>query len=352
MPVVVETPEELLDDATTPIDRFFIRDNGVPPEPVSADATWELTIDGEVDQPLHVTLADLPTFAPEVTLHLALECGGNGRSSFDPPAAGNPWTNGGVGCAAWTGVSLAAVLERAGLRSPATHTAHFGADSAIGGEPGRQAMSRGLPLKKALEPHTLLAWAMNGEPLPHVHGGPLRLIVPGWPGSASSKWLTRISILDREHDGPGMTGFSYRVPIRPVTPDAPGDPTDPAQYRVLESMPVRSIITDPADGATLPAGTRTLTIRGAAWAGDLDVRSVEVSIDGGVSWHTATLGEPRNRYDWRRWTAGLELPGDGTFDVAVRATDSEGTTQPERPTNWNPGGYGANAWHRITVQVG
>ena len=149
---------------------------------------------------------------------MVLECGGNGRSFFEPQAAGNPWTNGGAGCAEWTGVSLSDVLREAGLKETALFTGHFGADPDKHGSHEHQAMSRGVPIAKALEEHTLLVWAMNGEPLAVLHGGPLRLIVPGWPGSLSQKWLTRIWIRDREHDGPGMTGLSYRMPVRPLPP--------------------------------------------------------------------------------------------------------------------------------------
>jgi DMSO/TMAO reductase YedYZ molybdopterin-dependent catalytic subunit len=348
-PFVAETPEELLDDDTTPTARFFVRNNGLFPPPAADPDAWAVVIDGELERPLALTVRALRTEFRPRTLRMVLECGGNGRAFFDPPATGNPWTNGGVGCAVWTGVALAEVLGRAGLKPAACYTAHYGADPRLDGDPRQPAISRGMRLAKALDEHTLLVFAMNGEPLPLLHGGPLRLIVPGWPGSLSQKWLTRIWIRDREHDGPGMTGFSYRVPERPIPPGA--DPSE-VPMRVLESMPVRSILTAPACGARLPAGTRRLEVRGAAWAGDDAVARVDLSADGGATWTAATLAAPRNRYDWVRFSGALPLPRDGAYEVLARAGDDRGHRQPLTPSNWNPHGYGCNAVHRIRVTVG
>ncbi|KFG70707.1 sulfite oxidase [Microvirga sp. BSC39] len=349
VPLVAETPEELLDDETTPIARFFVRNNGLLPQPMTDADGWTFTVDGEVERPLHLTLADLKNRFPHKTFRMVLECGGNGRSFFEPKAEGNPWTNGGVGCAEWTGVSLGDVLREAGLKDSAQFTGHFGADPDKSGSFEHQAMSRGVPIAKALEEHTLLVWAMNGEALPFIHGGPLRLIVPGWPGSLSQKWLKRIWIRDREHDGPGMTGLSYRLPVRPLAPGADGRDVE---NRILESMPVRSIVTAPADGTRYPAGTRTLDIRGAAWAGDDAVARVEVTLDAGATWVEAAMIPPRNRYDWTRWQVSLPLPSDGFYEIFARAMDSAGRAQPFRAANWNPNGYGCNVMHRVAVTVG
>lgn len=348
-PLVAETPESLLDDETTPIARFFIRNNGLLPERIEDPDAWRFTIDGEVEQALDLTLAELKSGFPVKTFRMVLECGGNGRSFLEPAAEGNPWTHGGVGCAEWTGVSLRDVLQAAGLKRTALFTGHFGADPDKNGSFEQQAMSRGVPIAKALEEHTLLVWAMNGEPLPFIHGGPLRLIVPGWPGSLSQKWLKRIWIRDREHDGPGMTGLSYRVPVHPI---APGSDGSKVELRILESMPVRSIVTAPAHETRFDSGTRSITVRGAAWAGDDEVSSVDCSIDGGSTWVAATMTPPRNRYDWVRWSATLALPGDGYYEIFARATDSQGRAQPFRAANWNPNGYGCNVMHRVAVRVG
>jgi len=348
-PLVMETPESLLDDDTTPTCKFFIRNNGLVPARTPDPDSWTVTIDGEVRNPLVLTLRELKTRFEAVTLRMVMECGGNGRSFFNPPAPGNQWTNGGVGCAEWTGVRVADVINAAGLKATAMFSGHFGADPHVSGGTDRQAMSRGVPIAKLMEPHNLIVWGMNGRPLELIHGFPLRLVIAGWPASLSTKWLTRIWIRDRVHDGPGMGGTSYRVPIAPMEP---GAPPDLSNFKDLESMPVRSIVTSPADRMHFPSGTRELVLRGAAWAGDEDVAEVNVSIDCGATWHNATLDAPRNRYDWRRWTARVALPSDGYFEICSRATDSRGVSQPFAPNRWNPEGYGANPIHRIRVRVG
>jgi sulfite oxidase len=348
-PLVAETSEQMLDDETTPTTKFFIRNNGQIPEAAKDPDGWRLNVEGEVNNRLELTLAELKGRLSPKTYRMVLECGGNGRSFFHPQARGNQWTNGGAGCVEWTGVPIAEVLRAAGLKDTAKYTAHYGADPHLSGDPTKESLSRGMPIAKAMEEHGLVVWAMNGEPLPNIHGGPLRLVVPGWPGSLSHKWLTRIWIRDREHDGQGMTGTSYRVPNRPMIP---GGKADEADFRILESMPVRSVVTNPPNGARLPAGTREVSLRGAAWAGDLTVSRVDVSLDFGATWTPAQLAPTRNRYDWHRWTARLPLPSDGYYEVWVRATDSEGRMQPHLAGNWNPQGYGGNAMHRVVILVG
>jgi sulfite oxidase len=348
-PLVAETPESLLDDATTPLDKFFIRNNGQMPEEAKNPDAWKIVVDGEVNNKVELTLGELKKKFKPVTQYMVLECGGNGRSFFNPQARGNQWTNGGVGCAEWTGVRLADVLKAAGVKSSAVFSGHYGADPHLSGDTSKPALSRGVPIKKLLDPNNLIVWNMNGKPLTNIHGGPVRLIVPGWPGSVSAKWLNRIWIRDKIHDGQGMGGTSYRVTIKPMIP---GDKPDEKNFRDLESMPVRSIITNPANGAKLAAGTRKLDLRGAAWAGDNIVRSVELSTDFGSSWKTTKLGEPRNRYDWQRWTGNVTFPSDGYYEIWVRATDSRGVRQPHVAGNWNPQGYGANPMHRIAVLIG
>jgi DMSO/TMAO reductase YedYZ molybdopterin-dependent catalytic subunit len=348
-PLVAETPETLLDDDTTPIEKFYIRNNGqIPDESKDPDA-WKITIDGEVTNKVEITLGELKKKYRAATYRMVLECGGNGRAAFSPPARGNQWTNGGAGCAEWTGVALADVLKDAKPKSSAVYTSHYAADLHLSGDAGKQPISRGVRLEKAMEPHTMIVWGMNGQPLPNIHGGPVRLIVPGWAGSASQKWLTRITLIDKEHDGPGMTEFSYRMPIKPMIP---GDKGDPKNFRILESMPVRSVITSPANGSKIAGGTKELQLRGASWAGDLTVKGVDISLDFGASWQKVTLGQPKNKFDWQRWTATVKLPSDGYYEIWVRATDEKGTMQPHQAGFWNPQGYGGNAMHRIAVLVG
>lgn len=347
-PLNAETPEHLLDDETTPNDKFFIRNNGLIPEPAAEPRAWRLRIDGEVNTPLDLTLGEMQSRFQATSLFLQLECGGNGRSHFQPEARGNQWGNGAVGVARWTGVRLRDVLQAAGLKPSAVYTGNFGADPLLTGATDRPTISRGVRIEKAIHEDTLLAFQMNGQPIPNIHGGPLRLVTPGWPGSVSHKWINRIWIRDREHDGAGMAGASYRVAIQPMVP---GGETPNSNLRILESMPVRSIITSHAHGSELQAGTRALSIRGAAWAGDLTVRSVEVSLNFGRTWQAANLRGPRNGHDWQRWTAEVEFPSPGYYEIWARATDSNGLAQPHVAGDWNPQGYGANPYHRVAVLI-
>jgi len=348
-PLVAETPEHLLDDNTTPVDKFYIRNNGQIPEAAKEPDKWKITIDGEVNKKLELTLGEIKSKFKPQTLRMVLECGGNGRSFFTPKASGNQWTNGGAGCAEWTGCRLADVLKMAGLKSSAIYTAHYAADQHLSGDPKRVPLSRGVRLPKAMDKHSMIVWAMNGQPLTNIHGGPVRLLYPGWAGSASQKWLTRIWLRDKEHDGQGMGGTSYRLTIKPMVP---GEKADPKNFKILESMPVRSIITSPANGSKLAAGTREVRLRGASWAGDLTVNAVDVSVDYGMSWRPAKLERSKNKYDWQRWTAAVKLPSDGYYEIWCRAMDSTGRMQPHVAANWNPSGYGGNPFHRVAVLVG
>lgn len=350
-PLVAETPEHLLDDDTTPTEKFFIRNNGGIPKPATDADAWTLKIDGEVNNPLEITLGEIKTKFRNTTVarRMVLECGGNGRSFFTPQARGNQWTNGGAGCAEWRGVPLADVLKAAGVKPSAIYTANHGTDVHLSGDASKETLSRGVPIAKAMERHSLLVWEMNGKPLENIHGGPLRLIIPGWPGSVSHKWLSRITLRDKVHDGQGMGGTSYRVAIKPMVP---GGKSDDNNFKILESMPVRGITTSPANGTRLAAGTKEVRLRGAAWAGDLEVRRVDVSIDFGATWIAATLANPKNRFDWRRWTATVRLPSDGYYEIWTRATDSANRMQPHIAGGWNPQGYGANPMHRIAILVG
>jgi len=345
-PVNMETPAHLLDDDITPADLHFVRNNGLIPEPPDP-AEWRLIVEGEVDTPLELTLDELKNDFETVTYALQLECGGNGRSGFNPPASGNQWTVGAIGNSEWTGVRMADVLARAGLRDSAVYTGHYGFDPHLSGDPEKEAISRGIPIEKALEEHTLIAFAMNGQDIPLPHGYPVRVVAPGWPGSTSQKWLHRIWLRDRQHDGAKMTGQAYRVPAYPV---APGTEVPDADMVVIESMPVKSLITAPEAGFETPAGT-PLEVRGHAWAGDRAVADVEVSTDFGATWTPAALDPPPNRYCWQRWRADVTLPQAGYYEVWSRAVDDAGGGQPMTVPGWNPRGYLNNVCHRIHVMA-
>lgn len=342
-PVNAETPPELLDDAVTPTSRHFIRNNGIPPENVDPES-WTLTIDGFVDNKLELSIADLREQFEVVTLQLTLECGGNGRGFFDPPAKGNQWTYGAVACSEWTGVRLKDVLKKAGVQSNVVYTAHYGADGHLSGDPDKLPISRGVPIEKAMTDTILIAFEMNGEALHPMNGAPLRLVVPGWPASTAQKWLTRIELRDQVHDGPKMTGTSYRVPAYLV---APGQDVPEEDFVIIERMPVKSLVTFPANGADI--GTET-EVRGHAWSGDRSISKLDVSIDFGTTWQTAELDDPVNDGAWQSWRTKVSLPQAGYYEIWARATDSEGDMQPFAIA-WNPKGYLNNTMHRVGVRA-
>lgn len=346
-PLNAETPEHLLDDDVTPADKFFIRNNGSVPEPLADARGWKIRIDGEVNTPLELSVGDLEARFDVVTRRLQMECGGNGRSGFSPQAAGNQWGNGAISNAEWTGVRLRDVLRAAGLKDSAKFTGHHGADSHLSAQ--GPAISRGMAIAKAMDEDTLIAVRMNGQPIPQLHGAPARLLVPGWPGSLSQKWFNRIELKSEPHTGRGMGGTSYRVPVRPIVP---GSRNNGADFTDLTSMPVRSVLTSHAHGTRLPAGTRGLDLRGQAWAGDLTVSAVHVSVDFGASWQAMSVNPPPNSHSWQRWTGRVALPSDGYFEIWYRATDSNGRMQPHVAANWNPQGYGANPISRVAILVG
>ncbi len=330
-PINLETPLKELGNPITPHELFFVRNNYDGPE---IDPTqYVLRVDGEVDNPLTLRLDDLRRL-PQVAETITLECAGNGRSFHKPPAAGIQWEHGAVGTAVWKGVRVADVLRLAKPRPTATHVVPNGNDA----PPTPQAPDfiRSHPLWKALEPHTLIALEMNGKPVPHLHGGPARLIVPGWIGSASIKWVTQITLADKEWGGPFMQR-SYRSPR-----------VDDAQVSYsLQSLECKSVIVTPLDGAQLNPGSQT--VFGYAWAGEGTIVAVDVSTDGGQSWKAATLIGEEHRYAWRRWEFAWDAKS-GPHTLMARASDSLGRFQPaSRPRD--PQGYRWNVIHAVRVNV-
>lgn len=348
-PINAETPAHLLDDLVTPAERMFVRNNGIPPDTRDIDPLdWTLQLAGEAcARPTRLTLREIKERFEHVTLQLQVECGGNGRSEFHPPARGNQWTTGAVACPRWTGVRLKNVLDHCGVTDEAVYVAYEAADTHLSGDPTKQPISRGVPMRKALEAETLIAWAMNGESLPPLHGYPLRLVAGGWPGSVSGKWLTRILVRDRIHDGPKMGGQSYRVPCDPV---APGATVADEDMCIIESMPVKSLITNPRSGDHHERG-KPIAVRGHAWAGDLAVARVFTSVDFGATWQDADLEPPTNRLAWQHWSTRITIPGSGYYEIWARAVDQNGRSQPVVLPGWNPRGYLNNACHRIALAV-
>ncbi|MFT4986905.1 MAG: sulfite oxidase [Flavobacteriales bacterium] len=343
----IESQPHILDDRITPASSMFVRNNGLIPEDIDA-STWTLTIDGEsVVQEKTYTLADLKSKFEHHTYQLTLECGGNGRKEFDPPAKGNQWNLGAVNCGEWTGIRLRDVLEDAGIKSDAVYIGYHAIDKHLSGNPDKEAISRGCPMSKALEDETLLAFKLNGEDIPLIHGYPLRLVVGGWPASVSGKWVNRISIRNKVHDGAKMMGMAYRVPCNPL---APGEKVDDEDMCIIESMPVKSLITYPKTGLIMDEG-KSLQIRGHAWAGDFEVIRMEYSIDFGASWEMCDIEAPVNRLAWQHFTAELNFPEVGYYEIWARATDSNNFSQPMVLPGWNPKGYLNNACHRIAIKV-
>ncbi len=343
-PVNAETPPHLLDDPVTPTARHFIRNNGLPPEEVDP-ADWTLTVDGLVDNPMTLGVADLQDRFDTHSMALTLECGGNGRAAFDPPAKGNQWTLGAVACSEWTGVKLKDVLNAAGVKPGVVYTAHVGADEHLSGDPDKLPISRGMPIDNAMADNVLIAWGQNGAAIHPNNGAPLRLVVPGMPGSVSHKWLNRIYLRDIVHDGPKMTGTSYRVPNRPV---APGEKVDTEDFVIIERMPVKSLITFPQTGASVGDSTE---IRGHAWSGLRNIDRLDVTTDFGKTWQAADLDPPANDGAWQNWRTTVSFPTAGYYEVWARATDDAGEQQPFALA-WNPKGYLNNTMHRIAVTAG
>ncbi len=335
-PFNAEATVDALRQARTPTANFYVRSNFSMPH-VETE-TWHLRLAGAVREPLDLSLAELKSL-PARSFSVTLECAGNGRLGFLPLPQGEPWGFGAVGTAIWTGVPLAHLFERAGLSRSVVEVLFTGADTGVpsGGEQ-TISFARSLPLAKALHGDTLLAYEMNGEPLPHEHGGPVRLLVPGWYGMASVKWLDEITALEEPY-----TGFYQRDRYVLDYPDDPGPQPEPVQ-----SMQVRASITSLQPGETLQPGPRLVT--GFAWSGAGGVASVEVSVEGGAPWQPARLVDPAVPYTWQRWEFDWDATKLGRHAVRARATDVYGNVQPDI-ARWNRLGYCNNAVQPVVVEV-
>jgi len=341
-PFDAETPVRELTSWLTPNERLFVRSHFGPPNPEAIDPTvWQLKIGGKVDQPLGLSLAELKQFE-RATVTSVLQCSGNGRAFHRPKVPGVQWERGAVGNVEWTGVRLKDVLAKAGLKGQARHVQFLGADRPV--LASVPLFVRSIPIEKALHPDTLLAFEMNRRPIPLLHGAPLRLITPGWMAESCIKWLTEITVQTGEATGYYMQQ-AYRIPVTTVAPDS-GLP-EPRMLPV-EEMPVKSLVTAPADGESVAIGP--IAVKGVAWAGEARVVKVEVSVDGGTSWESARLLGEEHPYAWRQWQFVWNAKTAGTATVLCRATDSRGETQPEM-TPWNPSGFLWNGWDRVTVVV-
>lgn len=335
-PLNCETPVgALIGGSVMPTAHFYVRNHFQIPQ--LDPSTWRLDVGGLVERPLSLSLPDLHKMRSQ-TLTVTLECAGNGRSLLDPPTEGEQWGLGAVSVAEWTGVPLADLLEQAGVKPTAREVLFRGADGGtVAARSGVTRFERSLNLDVARDSDVLLAYAMNGEPLPVEHGYPLRLVVPGWYGVTSVKWLTEIEAI-----GAAFTGYfqldryfyewerNGQVVKEPVT-----------------LQRVRSLITEPAQDGEVEPGV--LAVRGLAWSGAGPLARVDVSVGGG-NWEAARLVGDQHGYGWQRWELITRTPGAGPATLRARATDLAGHTQPEHP-EWNRLGYGSNAIQEVSIRV-
>jgi DMSO/TMAO reductase YedYZ molybdopterin-dependent catalytic subunit len=335
-PLNAETPVESLRSWITANAVFFDRNQGVfPREPISLEE-WELSVDGEIEKPLQLNMEHILRMAKVIVAN-TFECSGNGRSLLKEKARGNPWTIGGVGNAVYGGVWLRDILQQAGLKNSGKHVSFEGQDLSLGSSGIK--FIRSIPIEKAMST-TLLAYEMNGEPLPLKHGYPMRALALGWTGANCVKWLRRISVLDRPYEG-----FFMDKVYRTFQKDQ-----DPKSGEVVTTMHIKSFITQPLREETLKLGT--VVILGTAYAGESGVERVEVSVDNGKSWADAQFIGPHEEFAWRQWQYIWQAQEKGDFTLMSRATDSQGNPQPMHAA-WNVLGYGNNGVeeHAITVHI-
>jgi DMSO/TMAO reductase YedYZ molybdopterin-dependent catalytic subunit len=335
-PLNAETPPESLRTWITENTVFFKRNQGqIMQRPVRLSA-WKLIIEGQVKQRLTLNFEDIQRI-PKVEVANTLECSGNSRSLLKEKASGNPWTIGGVGNAIWGGIWLRDLLDMAELKKGARQVSFEGLDKPLGSAGIK--FIRSIPLEKAIST-TILAYEMNGEPLPLKHGYPLRALALGWTGANCVKWLHKIAVLDRPYEGFFMDKV-YRVFQK-------GE--DPKSGEVVKDIIVKSIIFEPLNGESLPAGV--VAIRGSAYAGESGIKTVEVSVDDGQTWIAAKLIGLDEPYAWRHWECLWAVQKQGNYTIMARATDNRGRQQPEN-ASWNVLGYGNNGIreHAIFVSI-
>ena len=331
-----EAPTKALRPAVTSVRSFFVRSHFPVPEVDRKE--WRLVVEGEVRKGREFTYEDLERMS-KVEIPATLECAGNGRVGFKEHAKGElKWGIGAVGTTRWSGVPLAEVLERVGLLKGASEVVAEGLDVGnVASSPEPLRFSRSLPLVKALARETLVALEMNGKPLPPEHGYPARLVVPGWYGVASVKWLTNIEVIDQPFTGHYQTDkYCYEW-----------DRNGEVVREPVTLQRVRALITEPAPHQQIPCGE--LTIRGVAWSGAAPIARVEVCV-GNAGWHEARLVGERKRHGWQWWELITRVHQPGGLILRARATDLAGRTQPDR-AEWNRLGYGNNAIHEVAIHI-
>lgn len=346
-PLNAEPPLDRLRSAfVTAVDDFYIRSHGNLPE-IDADS-HRITVSGLVGTQLDLSLADLKSRFPTRTLMAVMQCAGNRRADMQQvhKTSGDPWAPGAIGNAEWTGVPLAEVLRVAGAQmGEALHVAFEAVDIAENEDAPDAPFGASIPMSKALDEEVLIAWAMNGAPLTKEHGAPLRVVVPGFAGVRSAKWLKSITVQDKPSEA-----FQQAKDYLLFPPDMRKATVDESRGVTITAMPLNSAICEPSFGTTLAEGKTT--VRGYAIATDRAIVRVDVSPNGGRDWVQATIEDHGNgRWSWTLWNAAVELP-KGEHELVVRAWDAAGQTQPAQPDDtWNFKGYLSAAWHRVRVKV-
>jgi sulfite dehydrogenase len=330
-PPQLETPFSVFNDGViTPNDAFFVRYHlaGIPLE-IDPD-TFTVEVKGKVDKPLKLSLAELKRM-PSVEIVAVNQCSGNSRGFFEPRVAGGQLGNGAMGNARWKGVSLKAVLDRAGVQKDARQATFNGLDGPIVDK--TPDFVKALDIDQARNGEVMLAYSMNGQDLPFLNGFPVRLVVPGYYGTYWVKHLSEITVIDSVFDGFWMKG-AYRIPDNDCNCTEPGTP--PKTTIPIGRLTVRSFITSVGDGAKVAAG-QPITLKGIAFDGGTGIKEVAVSTDDGKSWTPAKLGQDLGKYSFREWQLPVTLTA-GPHELKVRATNNGGQTQPMKPL-WNPAGY-------------
>jgi len=345
-PVQLETPRHYFRTAFTPNEAFYVRWHlsGIPTR-VELNK-WKLQVEGNVKKSLALSLAELTEKFKPVSVAAVNQCSGNSRSRLQPRVPGAQWGNGAMGNALWTGVRLREILDLAGVKSGSLQLQFQGLETGLG--PAGTASNiflKSLDLANPVVDECVVAYLMNGEPLPMLNGFPVRLVVPGYFATYWMKCLTWIRVLDAPDENYWMK-TAYRAP------DTPRGNTSPEEVKAggvktvpLERFPVRSFLISPDGSSKIPVGLG-VTLRGIAFSGYGRVNQVEVSDDGGKTWTDASLGEDHGAYSFRTWELSWKAKAPGRYSLAVRATDEKNNTQPDEPV-WNPGGY---LWNRIERQ--
>jgi DMSO/TMAO reductase YedYZ molybdopterin-dependent catalytic subunit len=333
-PYNAETPLTALLDELTPLELVYVRNHFEVPQLDTAN--WSLEIDGTVKEPIKISYSELLKLSAD-TVKVTLECAGNGRKSMTPQPKGTPWGDGAISVVEFTGTPLSNLLSMAEVEDASVEVVFHGADQGEV-EPSRvENFVRSLPMDVALNSDTILAWEMNGKRLPAQHGFPLRLVVPGWYGMASVKWLQKITLVSTPFQG-FFQNEHYVYKDEEGTKE--GEP--------VREIRTRSLILDPIDGSSL--SKEEIEVRGIAWSGHGAIAKVDLSTDGGTHWLPANVEEPSSRYGVQSWYLKWKPETPGRYQLLCRATDAMGNTQPTSQV-WNKLGYGNNGAHAISIIV-